>query len=590
MARKSKSFTKSHAVLFAELAHAVPRHRKHGTLFIQRYVDDEADKVTYRGSDRDRAYEIICKWADLETQGHLPTYNETSVDLTFLNEVFGKALGYAPKTSNPEQYQLDAKWPVPGGGIVDGILGRFPGEAMPQAVIELKGAAIDLDRDKSNHRTAVQQCFDYLIALPECPWGIVSNFRSFRLYHRNRTQRNYEEFLLQDLRKRETFNTFFFLFHHGAMLARIGKRDTVLLDLLKQTQEQQRTIGDKLYDDYRNRRNELIHHLHVELKKPFDTAVRWAQRLLDRVIFIAFCEDRGLLPARTLLRVRENSAYTRVTNPQWDSLLALFDHVDKGHPSVDLHVGFNGGLFAPEPGLDELQLPDEPWARAFTGFGEYDFREGGDINVDVLGHLFEKSITELEKMRPGGIFTIEANLASSNMPKSAEKKEFGIYYTPPAFTGLIVEKTIDDLVRERLESLAKTHKVDPDTGKDKAGNASSAYWTDALDMLQDFKVCDPACGSGAFLIRAYESMRHHYDFVGLSHLLEHQRRQGPACRRFHSRPHPHAQPAWRGPLARSRRTLATGALDSLGPAQPPPHRSLEKHCLRQQSRDRSGYP
>ena len=54
-------------------------------------------------------------------------------------------------------------------------------------MIELKGAAANLDRDKFNGRTPVQQCWDYLNALPNCPWGIVSNFVTTRLYHRDKT-------------------------------------------------------------------------------------------------------------------------------------------------------------------------------------------------------------------------------------------------------------------------------------------------------------------------------------------------------------------------------------------------------------------
>ena len=47
-------------------------------------------------------------------------------------------------------------------------------------------------------RTPVQQCWDYLNALPKCPWGIVSNFVTFRLYHRDKTPQVYEEFSLKE--------------------------------------------------------------------------------------------------------------------------------------------------------------------------------------------------------------------------------------------------------------------------------------------------------------------------------------------------------------------------------------------------------
>src|SRR5205823_7390374 len=94
-------------------------------------------------------------------------------------QLFGDGLGYKLKTLSPTAFQLEHKMPVKGVGTADAALGDFP-QAGPSAVIELKGAKVDLDRDKSNGRTAVQQCWDYLNALPGCPWGIVSNFSTIR--------------------------------------------------------------------------------------------------------------------------------------------------------------------------------------------------------------------------------------------------------------------------------------------------------------------------------------------------------------------------------------------------------------------------
>ena len=72
---------------------------------------------------------------------------------------------------------------------------------------------------------------------------------------------------------------------------------------------------------------------------------------------------------------------------------------------------YNGGLFAPDPALDALQVPDEVCAH-FKDLGDYDYRparevaEGDEntevrsvIDVDILGHIFEQSITDLERLR-----------------------------------------------------------------------------------------------------------------------------------------------------------------------------------------------
>src|SRR5207245_1648111 len=161
--------------------------------------------------------------------------------------------------------------------------------------------------------------------------------------------------------------------------------------------------------------------------------------------------------------------------------------IDKGAKGKREITAFNGGLFAPDADIDRLELNDEKWTNAFAGFGNYDFSE--EVNVEVLGHIFERSVTELEKLRVGGLFALSANVETGNgtgngsvellkkgkkktakgqstkdgsplskMPKSAQRKRFGIYYTPPAFTGLIVERTVDALVLERFGTLAKQRK------------------------------------------------------------------------------------------------------------------------------------
>jgi hypothetical protein len=104
---------------------------------------------------------------------------ETSLNANFLNGIFGNALGYDPiDKAVTGKYTLEREFPIPGIGAVDGALGYFPlttDHPLPVAVIELKGPETDLDTHRSNGRTAVNQLFDYLNALPATRWGIVSN-------------------------------------------------------------------------------------------------------------------------------------------------------------------------------------------------------------------------------------------------------------------------------------------------------------------------------------------------------------------------------------------------------------------------------
>ncbi|MBX3318084.1 MAG: N-6 DNA methylase [Phycisphaeraceae bacterium] len=520
------------------------RIRRQRALFIPKFVREVADRLDLAGDAQDRAHRILCHWADLESQGRLSAERETSIDTQFLDQVFGEALGYAVKTKSPTDWQLEHKITVTGVGIADGALGEFPASKSPAVIIELKGARTDIDRDRSNGRTAVQQCWDYLNALPDCQWGIVSNFSTIRLYHKSRGTLNYEEFSLDELRERKRFNEFYAIFERGGLLTSILGQPPRADALLERTKNRQKEVGDELYQKYQRQRLELIDHLVREESKPLDEAIRIAQKILDRIIFIAFCEDRGLLPEDSLKETnRDVRRYSRARNPAWESFLDLFTAIDRGAKGKKEITAYNGGLFADDPAINTLDMEGDEWTTGFAGFGEFDFSE--EVNVDVLGHLFERSITELEKLRVGGLFALKANIQGANgshgtnakkarptrrrkansppppsddsplsrMPKSAQRKRFGIYYTPPAFTSLIVERTVDAIVEDRFAALAKQHSVDPQARKDQNPKKLLAYWLACLEELKTITVCDPACGSGAFLIRAYDALDAHYKAI-----------------------------------------------------------------------------
>ena len=503
-----------------------PRRPRAG-LILGRFVADEADKAIYKGPERERAFEIVKHWANLERNGVLRK-KETALDAGFLVEFFGQALGYRGATETPRDYQLEHKLTVPGGGTPDAALGNFRSgeEPSPLVVVELKGSDADLDRDRFNGRTPVQQCWDYLNNLPQCPWGIVSNFVNFRLYHRNKTPLVYQEFALQELRDEKRFRQFYCLFERGGLVTAPPGQCPRALRLLKETENRQRQVGDELYDQYSSHRLRLIEHLQLKLGKTLDQAIAIAQRILDRIIFVAFCEDRGLLPEKCL-----DTAYTslppfsKVTNPRWHNFLNLFRVVDHGNPrDPGWETGYDGGLFRHDPEVDDLQLDDE-WTHFFKHVGTYDFRD--EVHVEVLGHLFERSVAELERLRVGGLFGVsgappEPQSPEPAMKKSAERKRFGIFYTPPDFTDFVVRRTVQEAIDERQEKVRAAHGLDAaEVESDKPSAEAAAYWRDCLAALRTIKVCDPACGSGAFLIRAYDAMEAAYTKT-VDHLSFHQ--------------------------------------------------------------------
>jgi len=469
---------------------AAPKHRP---LFLPRLLAAEAAAMRNKVVGFDESFAKVLHWADLVESGAL-NQNETEIDGDFLNCIFGQALGYPSSVEKPEAFNRRKHPPIGGADKPDGALGKFAPNQPDEffAVIELKSIGTDLDHDKSQGRTPVNQLWDYLNLVPQCPWGILSNYATIRLYHRDRTPRVYEEFRFIDLRDPEAFARFYYVFHRDSILGnRQVKPRTVAL--LSDSRARQREVGDKLYEHYSNNRQLLIEYLIDQKKYSENDAIAAAQKLIDRVVFIAFCDDRGLLPPETLKKAgMPPASFTSATNPVWQQFKALFGMIDKGNESYGIPP-FNGGLFSTNKLVDDLELPDgHPVTKFFVSLDTYDFRD--EVNVDVLGNLFEKSITELEKFRAVGLYATGGPATQQDapqMPKSALRKRFGVYYTPPDFTREIVERTVGATIAERLSNLPTVEAK--------------------LAALQTITVCDPACGSGAFLIAAYERFKDAYE-------------------------------------------------------------------------------
>jgi hypothetical protein len=505
MAKKAKG-----EFLFKELHKArYGEGRRSRPLFLPNLLKQETKSIHHEWSNLDQAYEIFQRWADMESAGKLNPRKETTLESEFITQIFGQALGYTLFSENKEEWNLEPKFTA-NGGIADAAIGIFDQkqQRIPKAVIELKDPTVNVDKDRFNGRTPVQQCWDYLNSLPECPWGIVCNYVSFRLYHHYNTPKIYEIFTLQELRDKDTFKQFYYIFEKQGLISQFGKTPRAEF-LLQQTTTRQREVGDELYQYYHDNRQALIARLTKSpYSKPLDNAIRITQKLIDRIIFVAFCEDRDLLPENSIGQAWEQlPAFFRVTNPRWQNFLNLFHHIDKGNERNGI-PGYNGGLFRQDDDVDNLQLDDE-WTDFFKNIGVYDFRN--ELNVDILGKLFEKSINDIEKVRLTGFFEAKSDKPLPKMAKSAERKKEGVYYTPPEFTEFIAYNTIDKLIDERLKPVAEKYGLDfEDPQKTKDRKKLEQYIKDAIEIIRQVKIVDPACGSGAFLIQAYQVFEEKY--------------------------------------------------------------------------------
>ena len=188
------------------------------------------------------------------------------------------------------------------------------------------------------------------------------------------------------------------------------------------------------------------------------------QQTIDRIIFLRICEDRGVEPYGQLRDTLAGSAvYSR--------LLGLFIQADQRYNSGLFHFNPEKG----RPGLpDELTprlvVDDKPLKeigkRLYYPDSPYEFSV---LPADILGQVYEQFLGKVIRLTAGHRAVVE--------DKPEVKKAGGVYYTPTHVVDYIVEHTVGKLL------------------EDKSPKEAAAL-----------RILDPACGSGSFLIGAYQHL------------------------------------------------------------------------------------
>jgi hypothetical protein len=235
------------------------------------------------------------------------------------------------------------------------------------AVVELKGASVNLDRPQQGKRnqSPVQQAFNYKTQYRSCPFVVVSNFYEFRLYNDNDNQLDREVWTLADLIDPADdylkFKEWYVLMHADNFTASHGKSATELL--LSDIRQEQEDIGKRFYADYKELRIDLLRNIwknNSEMRAHFDDAIQYAQTIIDRFVFVSFTEDGGLLPDDTLVRMVRYVDNSPHSGSMWDEFKRFFTSIDRGSERLGIPDGYNGGLFKYNPNLNALVISDTP--------------------------------------------------------------------------------------------------------------------------------------------------------------------------------------------------------------------------------------
>jgi type I restriction-modification system DNA methylase subunit len=328
---------------------------------------------------------------------------------------------------------------------------------IPKFFLEAKPLKADLDNSEY-----AKQVINYAWH-KDVTWAVLTDFESLKVFNAEWKEPIVSRSQFFELKCDEYLNRFDWLW----LLSRPACEQNLLneraLELFKKTKKT--PVGQQLFSDLVSWRGLLAKHLSIYNKKYsaylIDEAV---QRILDRLIFIRTCEDRGIEPPilRPHLREWQNGARK--------NLIQELRHIWR-----DFDQGYDSRLFQPHL-ADELECSPTPFEEVISelyatrdGSIQYNFN---DIDADVLGGIYEQYLEHLIKKKGKEVEVISGR---------GKRKAQGIYYTPKFVVRYIVENTLGPALKDK--PLSEARKI---------------------------RILDPACGSGSFLVETLDYLEKYW--------------------------------------------------------------------------------
>ncbi len=261
-------------------------------------------------------------------------------------------------------------------------------------------------------------------------------------------------------------------------------------------------VSRSFYSEYKKKRTALANH--ISGIDSDEERRLYTQVVLDRLIFLYFLQAKKLLEEDERYLWKKFCSYEQsgqnfyadflkilffesINQPQEQRQPAHVEIVGKDIPYL------NGGLFLPhrleseEEGRPKITIDNEGFRKVLQYFESWEWSinedqsEGADaIDPYILGYIFENSL--------------------------GENKSAGVYYTPPQFSQFLTESTITTHLLDYAQALRAQSKP-YERLDDFITNESEIALLSFYEKLRTLRICDPACGSGEFLVRAMYVLR-----------------------------------------------------------------------------------
>jgi len=415
---------------------------------------------------KQKVAELVTRFKNATESGQIKKYSEEETKKDFILPLF-EALGwdvYNKKEVSAEEFIS--------GNRVD--YGFYLNER-PQFYVEAKAAKEDLNREKFADQ-AIQYSWNKGVV-----WAVLTDFEGLKIFN----AQNIKADLWAKQFKSINCNEFIDRFDEIWLLS----KEAFLNNQLDKEAEKSGkkllkiSVSKKLYEDLNEARiilTERFLAVNPDLGKNPHLLDEGVQKILDRIIFLRVAEDRGVEAPTLRPLVRDYHARNiRAQKFLYQSMIEKFKELDEI---------YNSHIFAPHPSDDWEEFTDiveQIIEKLYgqEGYYEYDFKV---MSADVLGTVYEQYLGHrLAKAAKGDLFGGSNIDVAKDLKK---RKQQGIYYTPEFIVDYIVKNALGPML-DKCKSIAD---------------------------LQKIKVLDPACGSGSFLIKAFELIRKKYEDFGSS--------------------------------------------------------------------------
>ncbi|MBI5574329.1 MAG: N-6 DNA methylase [Elusimicrobia bacterium] len=384
---------------------------------------------------------LIQKYETVKTDDRINDYKEEMTKKDFILPLF-RALGWDVENSS----EVSAEDAVSGGRVdysfkLVGIIKFF---------VEAKPLKADLNNPEYS-----EQAINYSWH-KGVQWAVLTDFEGLKLYNAE-WKEDFDKAKALNLTYTDYIADFDSLWLLSKESISSGQLDKWSEKFGKKTKKQ--PVSKQILDDLLKAREKLTKNIqkYPRLNKISETELDEAiQLILDRLIFIRTCEDRGIEQNHLLSAVRNKKQNLS------DELKKIFREFDDGYNSKLFEPHLCEKLTIDNDVLEEIILS---LYQTKDGNIHYDFNA---INADVLGNIYEQYLGHILR---------KTSHSATLKEKHQHRKEQGIYYTPTYIVDYIVKNTLGEILK---------------TAKPKT--------------VQKLKILDPACGSGSFLIRAFDEL------------------------------------------------------------------------------------